>query len=113
MTLLVPANPLRPRRPDDHFAPEADAARAAGIDVAVIDHDALTRGDPHHAVTTVPAGGVAVYRGWMLRSDQYAAFADALAARSVTLRTNADQYRRAHELPGWYHQLAPVTPTST
>ncbi|GAB3959199.1 hypothetical protein GCM10027614_78220 [Micromonospora vulcania] len=49
----------------------------------------------------------------MLRSDQYAAFADALAARSVTLRTNADQYRRAHELPGWYHQLAPVTPTST
>ncbi|GAB3959203.1 hypothetical protein GCM10027614_78230 [Micromonospora vulcania] len=63
MTLLVPANPLRPRRPDDHFAPEADAARAAGIDVAVIDHDALTRGDLHHAVTTVPAGGVAVYRG--------------------------------------------------
>ncbi|MFI7069791.1 ATP-grasp domain-containing protein [Micromonospora sediminicola] len=113
MMLLVPANPLRPRLPDDHFAPEANAAREAGIDVAVVDHDALTRDDPHRAVAAVPAGGVAVYRGWMFHSDQYAAFADALTARGVTLRTSSDQYRRAHELPGWYHSLAPVTPTST
>ncbi|MEU8183492.1 ATP-grasp domain-containing protein [Micromonospora sp. NPDC049044] len=112
MMLLVPANPLRPRRPDDHFAPEAHAARAAGLDVAVVDHDALASGDPQAAVRAVPAGGVAVYRGWMLRSDQYAGFADALAARGVTLRTSAEQYRRAHELPGWYDGLAPVTPTS-
>ncbi|MGC4812205.1 ATP-grasp domain-containing protein [Micromonospora sp. DT228] len=113
MLLLVPANPLRPRRPDDHFAPEAHAARAAGIEVAVVDHDALASDEPQAAVTAVPAGGVAVYRGWMLRSDRYAGFADALAARGVTLRTSAEQYRRAHELPGWYDRLAPVTPTST
>ncbi|MDG4838454.1 ATP-grasp domain-containing protein [Micromonospora sp. WMMD967] len=113
MMLLVPSDPLRPRRPDDHFAPEADAACAAGVNVAVVDHDALTRDDPQRAITAVPAGGVAVYRGWMLRSNQYAAFADALAARGVNLLTGGDDYRRAHELPGWYHQLAPVTPTST
>ncbi|WP_431906885.1 ATP-grasp domain-containing protein [Micromonospora carbonacea] len=111
--LLVPANPLRPRLPDAHFAPEAHAAREAGITVAVVDHDALTRDDPHRAVVTVPAGGVAVYRGWMLRSEQYAAFAEALTTRGVSLRTDAEQYRRAHELPGWYPSLAPVTPTST
>ncbi|MET8122565.1 ATP-grasp domain-containing protein [Micromonospora sp. NPDC005189] len=113
MMLLVPANPLRPRRPDDHFAAEAQAARAVGIDVAVVDHDALTRDDPQGGVAAVPAGGVAVYRGWMLRSDQYSAFAEALAARGVILRTSGDQYRRAHELPGWYDRLAPVTPIST
>ncbi|MBG6066329.1 hypothetical protein [Micromonospora ureilytica] len=60
MMLLVPANPLRPRRPDDHFAPEAHAARAVGIDVAAIDHDALTRDDPHRAIAAVPADGAAV-----------------------------------------------------
>ncbi|MEU8283859.1 ATP-grasp domain-containing protein [Micromonospora sp. NPDC048905] len=113
MMLLVPAHPLRPRRPDDHFAPEAHAARAAGIDVAVVDHDAVARDDAQAAVTAVPAGGVAVYRGWMLHSDRYAGFADALTARDVTLRTSAEQYRRAHELPGWYDGLAAVTPTST
>ncbi len=48
--LLVPADPLRPRRPDDHFAPEADAARAAGTNVAVVYHEALIRDDPHRAM---------------------------------------------------------------
>ncbi|WP_297541387.1 ATP-grasp domain-containing protein [Amycolatopsis sp.] len=61
----------------------------------------------------MPASGDAVYRGWMLRGEQYAAFALALAARGVTLRTDADQYQRAHELPGWYDPLEAVTPRST
>jgi hypothetical protein len=111
--LLVPANPLRPRRPDEHFATEAAAARDAGFDVVLVDHDALTRaGDPDRAVASVSGGGAAVYRGWMLRSEQYSAFAEVLADRGVSLRTSAEQYRRAHELPGWYSALAAVTPRS-
>ena len=35
--LLVPADPLRPRRADEHFAAEAAAASGAGHDVALID----------------------------------------------------------------------------
>jgi hypothetical protein len=111
--LLVPADVSRPRRPDEHFAAEAAAAAAAGAEVAVVDHDALAvPGGAARGVLRVGAHGEAVYRGWMLGSDQYAAFAAALADRGVTLRTSADQYRRAHELPGWYPALAPVTPAS-
>ncbi|MEV4139653.1 ATP-grasp domain-containing protein [Dactylosporangium sp. NPDC049742] len=112
--LLVPADPLRPRRPDGHFEPEAGAARKAGLDVAVVDHDALSTPDgARRAVARVEAGErQAVYRGWMLRSAQYAAFAGALRDRGVTLRTSAAQYRQAHELPGWYAALADVTPRS-
>jgi hypothetical protein len=82
--------------------------------VALIDHDALAEPDgAERAAARVPdGGGAAVYRGWMLASDQYAALASALAARGVTLRTSAEQYRRAHELPGWYPALAPVTPAA-
>jgi hypothetical protein len=110
--LLVPADPLRPRRADEHFAAEAAAARDAGVSVAFIDHDALADpGGAARAVARVPdAGAVAVYRGWMLRAAQYAALADALAARGVLLRTSAAQYRQAHELPGWYPALVAVTP---
>jgi hypothetical protein len=43
--LLVPADPLRPRRPDEHFAPEAAAARDVGHHVALVDHDALAEPD--------------------------------------------------------------------
>jgi hypothetical protein len=48
----------------------------------------------------------------MLTSGQYAALASALAARGTALRTGAAQYRQAHELPGWYSALAPVTPAT-
>jgi len=39
--LSCPADPLRPRRADEHFALEAAAARDAATNVALIDHDAL------------------------------------------------------------------------
>jgi hypothetical protein len=112
--ILVPADPLRPRRPDEHFAPEVAAARDAGRDVALIDHDSLAEPDgAERAVARVPGGGgAALYRGWMLTGSQYAALADALAAKGVTLRTSAEQYHQAHELPGWYPALAPLTPVA-
>ncbi|GIJ70485.1 ATP-grasp domain-containing protein [Virgisporangium ochraceum] len=119
MLLLVPHDVLRARRPDGHFADEARAAREAGIDVALVDHDALdTDGGARRAVAGVPGtdgpGGPrpAVYRGWMLRGDGYAAFARALADRGVRLVTGPEQYRRAHELPGWYDALADLTPAT-
>ncbi len=112
--LVIPADVLRPRRPDDHFAAEAAAARDAGLDVALVDHDALARGaDVGRAVGRVPPGDDVVYRGWMLTSRRYAGFADALSSRGATLRTSAAQYRRAHELPGWCTALASATPAST
>ena len=112
MLLIVPANPLRPRQADEHFAPEAEAARDFGIVVALIDHDALADpGGAEQAVARVPnATAVAVYRGWMMSARQYAELEAALSARGVKLRTDAAQFRRAHELPGWHHALAAVTP---
>jgi hypothetical protein len=111
--MLIPADVLRPRRPDEHFAPEAAAAREAGWTVALVDHDGLAAGAADAAVARVPAGDGAVYRGWMLGADRYAAMAAALAERGVTLRTGPEQYRRAHELPGWAAQLAGFTPDTT
>jgi len=113
MLVLVPSDPLAPRRPDQHFAPEADAARTLGLTVAVVDHDALCRpGGASEAVRGVPEADDAVYRGWMLRSEQYEAFARALSARGVSLRTHPAAYRTAHELPGWYSHFQPYTPQS-
>ncbi|MFI1462106.1 ATP-grasp domain-containing protein [Nocardia carnea] len=113
MILLVPADPLRPRRADDHFAAEAAAARTLGIDVALVDHDHLTRpGGAEEAVRRVQAEGVAVYRGWMVRSERYAELTEALLSRNIVLRTTPPHYRRAHEMPGWYAELTTLTPRS-
>lgn len=117
MILLVPGDPLVPYRPDEHFAREAEAAEVYGMDVQIIDHDALVAGRTAEAVRRVKLEGDAIYRGWMMRSEQYQLLADTLAGRNpsiaklnVNLRTSPAQYRSAHELPGWYETFKDVTP---
>ncbi|GIF23893.1 hypothetical protein Ate02nite_66230 [Paractinoplanes tereljensis] len=109
---LFPGDVVRPRRVDEHFAGEAEAARAAGCPVALVDHDAAARGEVADAVARVPGGATAVYRGWMLSSRRYAELDSALAGRGVRLHTDGERYRRAHELPGWYDALSAFTPAS-
>jgi hypothetical protein len=110
--LLFPSDPLNPRRADPQFVEEYVAARELDRATALIDHDLAAGGDPAGAVSKVPAADGAVYRGWMLRAEEYAAVAVALRALGTTLRTGPDQYRRAHELPGWYASLEEFTPRS-
>lgn len=112
--LLVPCDPLRPRRPDPHWADEAAAAGEHGSDVALVDHDLLVGGDDlaaaRRAVRGVPASDDVVYRGWMVTAAAYALLERALAERHARLRTTAAAYRRGHELPGWFPAIAPFSP---
>jgi hypothetical protein len=112
--LLVPSDSLRPASPDDHFAREFRAAGELGLPTALIDHDALTQLDDAARAArwvTVPSDD-AVYRGWMVTAEQYAALEQTLGTRSVRLRTNARCFKAAHELPGWYEIFAALTPRS-
>ncbi|MFC3493989.1 ATP-grasp domain-containing protein [Glycomyces rhizosphaerae] len=110
---LYCADMLSPRRPDEHFAAEAALAVGLGASIALIDHDALTRGDADRAVARVPEGlGEAWYRGWMVTGDRYTELHRALVERGVHLATAPEQFRSAHELPGWYGRFATLTPSS-
>ncbi|MFJ4849109.1 MULTISPECIES: ATP-grasp domain-containing protein [unclassified Streptomyces] len=113
VSVLLCNDPLRPARCDPHFAPQADAARRAGAEVALVDHDALLLGRADEAVRRVPHGlGAVWYRGWMIPTDVYAELDAALAGRGAHLLTTPPMYRTAHELPGWYATFAEVTPAS-
>ncbi|GHJ46865.1 hypothetical protein Cs7R123_42070 [Catellatospora sp. TT07R-123] len=112
-TLLLPADPLHERRADPHFAREVAAARELGRTVALVDHDALLAGDAAGAARRVPSdAGACWYRGWMIPADRYTDLAAALAERGAALRVPPQDYRAAHELPGWYAHFAAVTPDS-
>ncbi|MFF3326679.1 ATP-grasp domain-containing protein [Streptomyces sp. NPDC002889] len=111
--VLYCCDPLNPRRADEHFADEAREVRAAGGDIALIDHDALLQGNAELAVARVPEGlGAAWYRGWMIPAVQYADLNAALLRRGSSLIVGPDRYRAAHELPGWYEAFTDVTPAS-
>ncbi|MFI8086452.1 ATP-grasp domain-containing protein [Kitasatospora sp. NPDC086009] len=111
--LLFPADPLNPHRPDPHFAWEARVLRGLGGELYLVDHDALLAGNAEEAVRQVPRDcGPLWYRGWMVPSADYAAFARALAGRGAHLLTSAAGYASAHELPGWYGVFEGATPPS-
>jgi ATP-grasp domain, R2K clade family 3 len=110
--VLYCCDPLNPRRVDEHFTLEAREVRAHGGVVGLIDHEALLQGDAQRAVARVPALRSAWYRGWMIPGDRYAALAQALSQRGTELLVAPEQYRAAHELPGWYPMLVDVTPAS-
>jgi hypothetical protein len=48
----------------------------------------------------------------MVPADRYAALAEVLGQRGTELLVTPEQYRTAHELPGWYPTFAEVTPAS-
>jgi hypothetical protein len=113
VTILMCADPLNPRRVDEHFTREAEAVRALGGSIALIDHDALQRGEAALAVHRIPRDlGTVWYRGWVATTEEYAALTSALGARRVTMAVPPDGYQKAHELPGWYETFAGVTPAS-
>lgn len=114
MRILFCADPLSPRRVDEAFLPEAEAARAAGWDVGLVSHEALTRGESlaHIRVDVPPAGSLetAVYRGWMLRPAQYRRLDEALRERGLSLVNTPEAYTHAHHLPASYEQVRDWTP---
>ncbi|TDU05551.1 hypothetical protein EDD99_4070 [Streptomyces sp. 846.5] len=114
ISLLLCNDPLRPARCDPYFAPQAAAARQAGAEVALLDHDALLLGRMDEAVRRIPRGlGAAWYRGWMIPTAAYAELDAVLAERGVQLLTTATMYQAAHELPGWYAAFTQANPAST
>lgn len=115
VVLLVPSDPLAPRVPDEHYAHEAEAARDAGLDVVVVDHDAIVAGEYPAALRRVPSSDVtrtAWYRGWMVSSAAYGRLGSELEMRGTRLLTSPASYAAAHELPGWYDTFAGSTPDS-
>lgn len=114
MLLLFCSDPLAPHQPDEAFAAEAEAARACGWEVGLIYFEALVTGQPLsqvlRRVPRVESPQVAVYRGWMLRPEQYERLYDGLADRGITLVNSPDAYTHGHHLPASYDVVREWTP---
>lgn len=114
MLIIFPSDPLEPREPDSSYAHEAHAAHAAGHDVVLVSHEALVNNrDPVGAVRRVPDQAPprsAIYRGWMMRADQYFGLHAALISKGVTLISDPEAYVHAHHLPESYAVIRATTP---
>lgn len=114
--LLFCSDPLKHRQPDEAYAAEIEAAQRAGFSYALVDFEALVdECDPNRAIRAVveqPEPRQALYRGWMLRPEQYAQLYDALAGRNLCLLNDPAAYHHTHHLPQSYAIIEGRTPRS-
>jgi hypothetical protein len=111
--VIFPSDPLNERRVDPEFANEWQWLQFSGVHRALVNHDELVSSLAASFRMLPTDGGTAVYRGWMVTPEQYAILHGDLANHGITLLTDAEQYRSAHQLPGWVELFKDYTPATT
>src|SRR5262249_47136157 len=100
--LIFPSDPLYPKRPDEFYAGEMAAAQAVGFACSLLNFEALVDAryptEPLRRTAPAAVPEAALYRGWMLRPEQYHRLYEALAARNLMLITTPAAYRHCHYL---------------
>jgi hypothetical protein len=109
MYLLYPSNPLRLRQPDEQFAAEVDAVRAAGFVVSLFSMESFQGGE-FRPVPPLPSATDVLYRGWMLSASEYEALISALSLAGAAPIVSTQTYLASHHLPNWYSLIPDLTP---
>lgn len=107
---------LEPRRPDEEFEAEYEAARRAGLEAYLISLESLREGNAGRALRGVPEhpkDEPAIYRGWMLTGEEYEALYQGLRQRKLSLINTPEEYAHCHYFPNAYPKIAACTPHST
>lgn len=116
MRVVYCADPLDPKKPDAIYELEAKAAISLGITYDLINFEALVYDhSPSKAVRKVeaqPELSLAVYRGWMLKLEDYQQLYEALASKNLSLVNDPASYKHCHYLPESYALIEGLTPRS-
>ncbi|MEO0468348.1 MAG: ATP-grasp domain-containing protein [Bacteroidota bacterium] len=95
------------------YEAEKEAALAAGLSTALISFEALEEGDLRKALRYVPQQekpSIGLYRGWMLRPEQYRNLAEAFQSRNITLINDPPAYQHCHYLPESFAHIQSLSP---
>ena len=108
--IVFPSSFLNPREVDEDLAEEYRAARlAGGFETVVFDYQAWFR-EQRLRLSYVPEREItAVYRGWMMKPEQYAVFYRELLSQKIRLLTTPEMYEKLHLFPRVYPELLPDT----
>lgn len=108
MKILFPSSYMNSRRADEAFEREYEAALAAGLEVMLF-HQQLWD-EKREIRLDFEKQGQTLYRGWMVKPEDYQIFHDRLWDKGIKLLTDPDQYETMHIFPNVYKWLAEDTP---
>jgi hypothetical protein len=89
------------------FADQWSALTRAGFSASLCSDAVLAGTKP---LRNVPPGSLVVYRGWMVKGQEYAALVSAIEQCGARALTGPKEYLSTHHLPNWYPLLSDLTP---
>ncbi len=113
--ILLPSHPLNIRQVDSDYGEEYRIAKLLGYDVLLLDYDKLADEDIvsilglYTNTDGMFDGYHVIYRGWMLKPEQYNKLYDFLKSNLMYLINSADSYKICHYLPESYKFIEPYT----
>jgi hypothetical protein len=96
-----------PSRPEEMFADQWSALTQVGFSASLWSDAVLAGAKP---LRNVPPGSEVVYRGWMVKGEEYAALTRAIEQCGAKPFTSPQEYLATHHLPNWYPLVADLTP---
>jgi hypothetical protein len=114
MHLIYCCDPINPLQPDPLYQDEVEAAKQVGLNISLISYEALVHeNNASKAVARVPeVQDTGIYRGWMLKPEQYRRLYEALLSRGIHLTNDPTAYKHCHYLPESYSIIEACTPKS-
>jgi hypothetical protein len=115
MNILFCTNPFeRKQSVDNDYAHEFASAKENGFATHLFSYEHLTKGrDAILATSSIAPSSTPqkiIYRGWMLKLDQYALLYSTLLAKNYQLINSPVEYRNCHYLPDSYPFIHAYTP---
>ena len=104
--ILFPSSFFSITKVDEDLQKEYDAVLATGLfEVALFGYDKWFQEDKLIVTNAPKEEHLAVYRGWMMKPEQYQRFYNLLLDKNIRLITEPEQYRRMHIFPNIYKSV--------
>ncbi len=104
--ILFPSSFFSVTKVDEDLQKEYDAVLATGLfEVALFGYDKWFNEDKLVIRNVPEEERSAVYRGWMMKPEQYRRFYNLLLERNIRLVTGPEQYRLMHIFPNVYEYV--------
>lgn len=102
----MPADGLESKQVEELFRSQAEALHERGHSVTLLKENVIGDGQP---LRGIKAEATIVYRGWMLKLNEYTQLDAAVTAAGAGMRTSPSLYALTHHLPNWYPLLRDYT----
>lgn len=106
MIVLFPSGFYNINKVDEDLQEEYQAVISTGLfDVILFDYESWFQKGKVVLNRNLLSRRMAIYRGWMMKVEQYREFYNQLMKNNIILLTSPDQYKRFHIFPNIYPEL--------